>query len=231
MALGAARMVAASFGTSALGTTATAVVSGFAGGFAGDQSGQLAAMAVGVQAPAEYSLLRSVYAGGFGAGVSGLVAGAGAARQAWVASRLAAANRSLTILNPHFAPRNAAWTLGPAPRGRMIEQAWGHNLPNAFKTFDRFDNGVATSIKSFNLDLPSFAKPNGVWNAGRKAIDAAINFEGYALLGVRITPQMIQQRAVRIAIPRAPSSAQASEFLRLQQYGAYNGISVTWEVF
>jgi hypothetical protein len=65
-------------------------------------------MAVGVQAPAEYSLLRSVYAGGFGAGVSGLVAGAGAARQAWAASRLAAANRSLTILNPNFAPRGVA---------------------------------------------------------------------------------------------------------------------------
>jgi RHS repeat-associated protein len=105
VALGGARMVAASFGTSALGTTATAVVSGFAGGFAGDQSGQLAAMAVGVQAPAEYSWLRSVYAGGFGVGVSGLVAGAGAARQAWAASRLAAANRSLTILNPTFAPK------------------------------------------------------------------------------------------------------------------------------
>lgn len=127
--------------------------------------------------------------------------------------------------------RNTVWSLGPSPRGQAIEKAWGHNLPSSFKTWDRFDNGVATSIKSIDLDLIGFSRPNRIWNAGRRHVDAAIDFTSYSLQGVRIDASMITERTVRIALPRNPVGSQLEELNRVIQYGADNGIRVIWEVF
>ncbi len=142
---------------------------------------------------------------------------------AFRARRLAQATRVVT--------RSPAWSLGLSDRGVAIERAWGHNLPKAFKTWDRFENGVATSFKSIDLDLPSFRQPGGIWKTGKGAVDAAIDFEQYQLKRIRIDASMIQARQVRIAVPRMPTATELGELNRLKQYGADNGINVLWEVF
>jgi len=123
--------------------------------------------------------------------------------------------------------------MGPAPRGEAIESAWGQNLHQNFKTFDRYDSGIATSIKSYDLNLPSFGKENGIWLRGKRDINAVINFDEYTLSGRTIGNSLspINERRLRIAIPRNPTHAQQAEFNRLQQYGADNDVLVTWERF
>ncbi len=48
------------------------------------------------------------------------------------------------------------WKLNPFARGQQIEQALGHNLPSNFPVIDRFENGLATSIKSLDLDAAAY---------------------------------------------------------------------------
>jgi hypothetical protein len=73
-------MFAVAFGKSAVAREAAQGVAGFAGGFVGDQTSQLSAMAVGLQDPAEYSVSRSMRAGAIGAGIA---VGVGRAEAAW----------------------------------------------------------------------------------------------------------------------------------------------------
>jgi hypothetical protein len=62
---------------------ATQGVAGFAGGFVGDQTSQLSAIAVGSQNPADYSASRSLRAGAIGAGIAAGVGLTGAVRRAF----------------------------------------------------------------------------------------------------------------------------------------------------
>ena len=126
---------------------------------------------------------------------------------------------------------NQVWALGPAPRGEAIEAAWGHNLPQKFKTWDHFEKGVATSYKSIDIRLPGYSKSGSIWNYGKRAVDAAIDFDNYYLKGVRIDSSMIGTRSVRIAVPKRPNATQFNELKRIIQYGEDNKIKVTWEIF
>jgi RHS repeat-associated protein len=77
-----ARMFAVAFGKSAVAREAAQGAAGFTGGFVGDQTSQLSAIAVGSQNPADYSASRSLRAGAIGAGIA---VGAGRAGAAWQA--------------------------------------------------------------------------------------------------------------------------------------------------
>jgi hypothetical protein len=79
-------MFAVAFGKSAVAREATQGVAGFAGGFVGDQTSQLSAIAVGSQNPADYSASRSLRAGAIGAGIAVGVGRAGAAWRAWASN-------------------------------------------------------------------------------------------------------------------------------------------------
>ena len=81
-----ARMFAVAFGKSAVAREAAQGVAGFAGGFVGDQTSQLSAIAVGSQNPADYSASRSLRAGAIGAGIAVGVGRAGAAWRAWASN-------------------------------------------------------------------------------------------------------------------------------------------------
>jgi len=77
----ASRGITALLGQGVTGTAASALGGGFVGGFVGDQAAQGFAIGVGWQKPEDYSLGRSLIAGGIGAGLSGIGAGYKAWRQ------------------------------------------------------------------------------------------------------------------------------------------------------
>jgi hypothetical protein len=70
----------------------------------------------------------------------------------------------------------SVWELGPAARGEAIEKILGKNTPGNFDTFDRVENGVATSIKSVNLADKTYAADSG-FRSLRNYIDAIENFD------------------------------------------------------
>ena len=54
--------------------------------------------------------------------------------------------------------KDSVWSMGPGPRGLEIESRLGGNLPPGFPKIDHFENGVAKSIKSIDLNTPSLTK-------------------------------------------------------------------------
>lgn len=55
-------------------------------------------------------------------------------------------------------PASGHWDKNPFQRGRDIEDDLGQNLPETFKTIDKYDDvtGEATSIKSLDLDAKTY---------------------------------------------------------------------------
>src|SRR5271169_6768422 len=72
----------------------------------------------------------------------------------------------------------SVWDLNPFQRGREIEQAIGTNLPSNFPTIDRFENGVATSIKSLDLEAPTYQSVSTLSRTLTNYIDKVADFAG-----------------------------------------------------
>jgi hypothetical protein len=51
---------------------------------------------------------------------------------------------------------SAAWKLGWAARGNYFSEQLGADLPATFRTIDSFSNGIATSIKSIDLNAATY---------------------------------------------------------------------------
>lgn len=51
---------------------------------------------------------------------------------------------------------SAAWKLGWAARGNYFSEQLGADLPVTFRTIDSFSNGIATSIKSIDLNAATY---------------------------------------------------------------------------
>ncbi len=94
------------------------------------------------------------------------------------------------------------WALGWAARGRWIEEKLGANLPTWFKGIDDFRDGIATSIKSIDLNAATYQ------DAGR--LSARINgyvkklteFNGAEYASLTVGSEQIETRVLNLAIPK-----------------------------
>jgi filamentous hemagglutinin len=118
------------------------------------------------------------------------------------------------------------WDAPPLQRGRLIEQQLGHNLPDNFPTIDRFQDGVATSIKSMDLTTPSYANAEKITGMGRGYVDSVADFQGKKWGGVDIKPRDITARGLDLAVPAGATAAQQQALQSLITYGAQNGVTV-----
>ncbi len=124
---------------------------------------------------------------------------------------------------------------GPGPRGEAIEVALGKNTPSIFKTFDRFENGTATSIKSYDLSLPSYADPEkGLGRLAstiRRDIRSVEIFEGDTVKGFTITPDDIKVRALEVVIQaNRATPAQINVMKGLVDYARQRSVQVNYVV-
>jgi filamentous hemagglutinin len=125
-----------------------------------------------------------------------------------------------------LAPRTrSVWDLNPFQRGVEIEQRLGRTpeLANNFPVIDRFENGVATSIKSLDTTAASYQSTAQLTNTVQRYINTLANWHGQASPwgGVTIRATQIQQRVLELAIPPGTSDAQYKALQELQQ-GAPN---------
>ena len=138
----------------------------------------------------------------------------------------------LTLLRarPVIGPATEAaspWSLGPGPRGLAIEDALGGNLPAGFKTFDRFADGVATSIKSVDLSASSYQSAGALTSRLSGYVDSVAAFDNYSLSGFSLSSSEISTRALEIAIqPGVGSSAQMAALNNVIAYGSSQGVVV-----
>ncbi|MBL8820741.1 MAG: hypothetical protein JNL58_32265, partial [Planctomyces sp.] len=118
------------------------------------------------------------------------------------------------------------WDLHPFRRGRVIEQQLGQNLPDNFPSVDCFQNGVATSIKSMDLDAATYSDIRNITSTGRRYIDSVATFQGRKWAGVNIRLCDISARNLYLAVPVGATQAQRQALQDLVTYGTQNGVTV-----
>jgi filamentous hemagglutinin len=142
---------------------------------------------------------------------------------------MAAGEIGISLLDPNpeiGAVESGVWKLNPFQRGQQVEQALGHNLPSNFPVIDRFESGLATSIKSLDLNAAAYQNTSTLNRTLNGYVDTMAGFQGRTWAGVRIRPQDITGRALDLAVPHSGSAAQQVIINQTVTYGASRGVTV-----
>ncbi len=118
------------------------------------------------------------------------------------------------------------WDLPLFPRGEAIEKLLEQNLPRTFPVIDRWENGVAASIKSMNLHTKTYQDPAGILPLGRRYVDKVANFRGAIMRDFDIRAEHITERVLRLAVPPGGTKAQQSALRSLVEYGTQHNVRV-----
>jgi filamentous hemagglutinin len=97
-------------------------------------------------------------------------------------------------------------------------------LPATFRTIDSFSNGVATSIKSIDLNATTYQDVARLTYRLNAYIDSIATYDGSVLGSVQILPADISGRALGLAIPKgamtaAQRAAVEAARMRAQAFG------------
>ena len=121
------------------------------------------------------------------------------------------------------------WRLPWDQRGIAAEISVGRspNLLQNFPVIDRWENGIATSIKSIDLTAKTYqnigALENRIWNY----ISKLHNWQGASMGGINITPEQIAVRELVLVIPPQASQLQLDALYQMQQQAAAINVVVT----
>jgi RHS repeat-associated protein len=120
----------------------------------------------------------------------------------------------------------SVWALPNFVRGEVIQRALGQNLPNNFPVIDRFVDGLATSIKSIDLNATTYQNVANLSRIVTGYVNDVARFAGQAWGNVVIRGSEITGRALDLAVPSAATTAQQAAISQAVQYGAARGVTV-----
>ena len=85
----------------------------------------------------------------------------------------------------------------------------GGNLPAGFRVIDRFENGVATSIKSIDLNAVTYQNAQTLGTRLNDYVDILAGWTGQTTPygGVVIQPGQVAARTLQVAVPQGSMSA------------------------
>jgi hypothetical protein len=109
------------------------------------------------------------------------------------------------------------WKLGWAARGVAIERALGANLVSNFPVIDIFLDGIATSIKSLDLNAGVYQDAARLTSRVNAYVDKIASFNEVRWGTVEILPNEITGRTLNLAIPKASGSAVQRAALKSAQ--------------
>ena len=135
-----------------------------------------------------------------------------------------------TILAAFKTSRGSVWALPWLERGLIIEEQLGKNLKGNFPVIDKFLNGVATSIKSIDINAKSYQNGRVLYSTLKNYIDKVAKFKGQRWNGVTISEEDITKRALDVAIPKGASPSQVKVLQEATKYGKANGVQVNIHV-
>ncbi|MFN7710599.1 MAG: hypothetical protein ACK5O7_06550 [Holosporales bacterium] len=123
-----------------------------------------------------------------------------------------------------FSSSRGVWEQGPAVRGEIIEKKLGQNLHQNFPVIDKFTDGTVTSIKSLDLMAPTYLNAGKLERTLKGYVNKVAKFEGGELATRVITPDMIQKRALELAVPFKGNSVQQSVLKKMESYAESQGV-------
>ena len=101
---------------------------------------------------------------------------------------------------------------------------WGNNFP----VIDKFEKGIATSIKSLDLNAPTYQKTGKVFNTLKGYIDDLARFNGAKWKNINIQSSNILGKQLDLALPFGSGSAvQWEQIQRAMKYALQNNITMT----
>lgn len=124
-------------------------------------------------------------------------------------------------------PQRAAspWMLKPWERGRVIENMLGANTGWNFPVIDRYLNGVATSIKTIDLDAKTYQTGSNLTSVLNKHINDLAKFAGADWAKVTVPGNAAKE--LQLAIPHGGSQAQQAAIQAAAQRAQAQGIKLT----
>ena len=94
------------------------------------------------------------------------------------------------------------WKLGWGLRGQKINEVFGDpTFPSNYPVIDKIPNGVATSVKSIDLNAATYQHEANLTNRLNKIVTEVREFEGVTWCGLRIRDTDIDFRAVQVIVP------------------------------
>jgi RHS repeat-associated protein len=123
----------------------------------------------------------------------------------------------------------SVWQMNPLDRGVAIENMLGRTpqLTQNFPVIDRFQNGIAASIKSIDLMARSYQNISQLTRTVQGYVNTLANWQGARWGGVTIQANQITGRELILAIPPNASQAQLQALQQLQQWALNQGVTLT----
>ncbi len=118
--------------------------------------------------------------------------------------------------------------IGETVRGNILHRYFGENLPHTFKTFDRFVDGVATSIKTVDIHGKTAQDLDLLQNKLKGFIDEIVAFSEDAMFSqgkfYKVTAEDIEKRVLHLIIPYGSSNAQRRALQEVKIYAESQGV-------
>jgi filamentous hemagglutinin len=122
----------------------------------------------------------------------------------------------------------SVWRLNPFQRGVAIENMLGRSpqLAQNFPVIDRFQNGVATSIKSIDLGAKSYQDIGVLTRTVQGYVSDLATCQGATWANVTINANQITARELLLAIPSGATAAQLAALQQLQASAPNLGVTL-----
>ncbi|MEM6857038.1 MAG: hypothetical protein AAF559_04130 [Pseudomonadota bacterium] len=88
-------------------------------------------------------------------------------------------------------------------------------------------DGIATSIKSIDLDAPSYLSGNGLRSTLTRYVDKVAAFNGKKWAGKTIRADSVTGRSLDVVVPHGGTAAQQATLNDMIQYGSKQGVTVS----
>ncbi len=102
----------------------------------------------------------------------------------------------------------------------------GKNLPGNYPVIDKFFDGVATSIKSLDINAKSYLNSSRLKSTVKLYIDKVAKFEGYKWNNVIIESEDIVEKALDLVVPSGGNATQKEVLQWLIDYGKKIGVKI-----
>ena len=131
--------------------------------------------------------------------------------------------------NPALDNATSVWNMPPMKRGVAIEKAAGVNIGGNYPVIDDLRGGVATSVKSIDLNAATYQKAGTVESKVKGYVDKLNYFQGVRQQGFDSRGTNMSTKVLNVYIPMGSgSTSQRQQMSNACTYGASCGITVNY---
>jgi hypothetical protein len=146
--------------------------------------------------------------------------------QGLVAGALAGATEE--VPSPTLRPGQTVWDLPPVKRGNAIDAALGGNTPTNYPVVDIWEDNIATSIKSVDLNAATYQNMSNLASNLNRSMNQLADFNGTTFNELTIEADQIEGRVLDVVVPKGSlTDAQRAVFDQARIRASQLGVKLT----